>query len=332
MTKTWQIFFQPQYRVWRLWIPIVFGIYYFLFFYLFQPFKDAYFLNNTVHWTFHYAVFALIVTFSLSFCVLILPKFYPKYFLPENFSFSRFCFLVAFGLALTSILNYFNLSYFIKLDGHSLAFDNFLFKLALPTIFFTTIPLIIFTMLLFNSLTEKENEKQRVQTQLEEVGLDNKALENSLLEDKTLQNNTFEGTPQYETVLQPIIYSFGDTNNKRVFKIASEHLYYITSAQNYIEIHYRNREDKLSRLVLRNSLKAIEEELNLDMNTALIRCHKAFIINREKVIDFGGASKTGHFILAEIEEPIPISRNKFPVLEEQFQFLSDKKMEIGLPL
>jgi hypothetical protein len=332
MTKTWQTFFKPQFILWRQWVPIVFGIYYFLFFYIFQPFKVDYFLTDTVQTTYHYAIFGLIVFFSLSCCVVILPNLFPKHFLPENFTFRRFCFLVAFGLALTSTLNYFNLSYFINLEGHALAFDNFLFKLVLPTIFFTTFPLIIFTLLLFDKLTEKENEKLSKQTQLEEVSLDDDAFENSIFEDKALQNNTLEGTPQYENALEPIIYRFGDTNNKKVFKIASQNLFYITSAQNYVEIHYRNREDKLSRLVLRNSLKAIEEELNLDMKTALIRCHKAFIINREKVIDFGGAIKTGHFILAEIEESIPISRNKYTELEQQFQYILDQKMEIGLPI
>jgi DNA-binding LytR/AlgR family response regulator len=229
-------------------------------------------------------------------------------------------------------LNYFNLSYFINLDGSSLEFDSFLIKLALPTIFFTTIPLIIFTLLLFNSLTEKENEKLSKQTQMAGSEFENQALENSLAEDKKLAINDSEGTPQYEAVLEPIIYSFGDTNNKKVFKIASENFYYITSAQNYIEIFYRNKEEKLSRLVVRNSLKAIEEEMNLDMNSALIRCHKAFIINREKVVDFGGTLKSGYFTLLDIEESIPISRNKFADLEQQFQFILDKKMEIGVPV
>jgi LytTr DNA-binding domain len=293
----WQIFFQPQYKALRLWVSIGFGIYYFLFFSFFQPFKDAYFLNDPVYWTYHYAVFGFIVFFSLSTCIVVLPKFFPKAFLPENLTFNKFCLLVASGLALTLILNYFNLDYFIHLDGRQLNFSHFLFKLALPTIFFTTIPLIIFTLLLFNHLTEKENVEQSTKSQLE--------------------SSLMEGTPQYETALQPHIYHFKDTSNKKNFNIPSDRLYYITSALNYIEIYYK-KEDSIARLVMRNSLKALEEELDLDMNSGLIRCHKAFIVNREKIVEMRGSTKNGQFILAEVEEPIPISRNKFPDLEPQF--------------
>jgi hypothetical protein len=301
MNKMWQVFFQPQYKTWRLWVSIVFGIYYFSFFSTFQPFKSAYFLTNSVKMTYHYAVFGCIVFFSLNLCIVILPKFFPTHFLPINFTLKRFCLLVTSGLLLTCLLNYFNLSYFIHLDGGLLSFNHFLFSLALPTIFYTTIPLIIFTLLGFNYLTEKENVEQRKQTQLE--------------------GSRLEETPQYEGVLPVNIYHFSDILNKKNFHIASNNLYYVTSAQNYIEIHYK-KNGLPTRLVLRNSLKAIEEELNLDMNSSLIRCHKAFIINREKVVEMRGSTKSAQFILEDIEEPIPISRQKYAELEPQFKSLS----------
>jgi LytTr DNA-binding domain len=288
MNKIWQVFFQPQYKTWRLWVSIVFGIYYYLFFSTFQPFKAAYFLTNELEMTYHYIVFAFIVFFSLSICIVFLPNFFPKYFLPVNFTFSKFCLLVVSGLLLTCTLNYFNLSYFIHFDGRLLSFNHFLFSLALPTIFYTTIPLIIFTLLGFNYLTDKANVEQSQQTQLE--------------------GSRLEETPQYEETLPVHTYHFSDILNKKNFYIPSDKLYYITSAQNYIEIHYKKKEG-LARLVLRNSLKAIEEELNLDMNSPLIRCHKAFIINREKVVALNGP----------IEESIPISRQKYAELEPQFQ-------------
>jgi DNA-binding LytR/AlgR family response regulator len=153
-------------------------------------------------------------------------------------------------------------------------------------------------MLLFNYATEKEKAERSMQTQLE--------------------NNTSQETPQYEAEKQPEIFHFTDTNNKKNFYIPSDKLYYITSAQNYIEIHYQKKDGNKSRLLLRNTLRNIEEELHLDMNSALIRCHKAFIINREKVVELRSPSKAGQFVLENIEEFIPVSRQKFPDLEPQF--------------
>jgi hypothetical protein len=311
MNKMWQRFFQPEYQAWRLWFSVGISLYYFLFFYFFHPFKEDYVLTNEAKIVHSHAVFALIVLFTLINMTVVVPKYLPKYFLPKNFRINNFYLLVGVCFAITSTLNYFNLFYFFNIDGIFLGFDIFLFKVALPTIIFTSIPFIIFTLLLFNYFTEKENEAQSAQTQLDSI--------------------TLEGTPQYEDALQPKMYHFTDTSNKKNFNISSDRLYYIISAQNYIEIHYK-KDDELARLVLRNSLKALEEYMNLDMQSPLIRCHKAYIVNREKVVEFNGPSKSAYFILADIEAPIPISRQKYAELEPQFHFLYQQKIETGLPL
>ena len=56
-------------------------------------------------------------------------------------------------------------------------------------------------------------------------------------------------------------------------------LFYIESADNYVNIYYLNK-SKVSRFILRNSLKNIEESLT---EFGLIRCHRSFIVNIEKV-------------------------------------------------
>jgi LytTr DNA-binding domain len=301
MNKMWQRFFQPQYQAWRLWFSIGISFYYFLFFYFFHPFKEEYVLTNEAEMVHSHAVFALIILFTLINVIVVTPKYFPKYFLPQNFSINNFYFLVGVCFAVTSTLNYFNLFYFFNIDGVFLDFNRYWFKTSLPTLLFTTVPLIIFTLLLFNYVTEKENKELSTQTQLDSSRLE-------------------EETPQYKDALQPQIFHFTDTSNKKKFNIPNDKLYYITSAQNYIEIHYKKNEG-LARLVLRNSLKALEEDMNLDMHSTLVRCHKAFIINREKVVEVIGPSKSAHFILEDIDDPIPISRQKFAELEPQFHFL-----------
>jgi hypothetical protein len=300
MNKMWQTFFQPEYKGWRLWVSVLVSFYYFLFFLFFHPFKETYVLTNEAKMVHSHAVFALIVFFTLINVIIVLPKYFPNYFLPENFKINNFYFLVGVCFVVIPTLNYFNLYYFFNIDGAFLDFFSYWFKTSLPTILFTSIPLIIFTMLFFNYSTTKEIVERSKLTQFE--------------------GSTLEETPQYENALQPHIYHFTDVSNKKNFNIPSDKLYYITSAQNYIEIHYK-REGKLARLVLRNSLKNLEEELNLDLNSSLIRCHKAFIINREKVVKMQGSTKNGQFILEDVAESIPISRQKFAELELQFQSL-----------
>ena len=59
-----------------------------------------------------------------------------------------------------------------------------------------------------------------------------------------------------------------------------ENLLYIDSADNYATIHYLNK-SKLSHFLIRNSLKWMEE--NLTKETPLVRCHRSYIVNLDKV-------------------------------------------------
>jgi Response regulator of the LytR/AlgR family len=58
-----------------------------------------------------------------------------------------------------------------------------------------------------------------------------------------------------------------------------EHLIYIESADNYVIIHYFNK-GKISKFMLRNSLKKLEE---LFANSEIVRCHRSYMVNFEKV-------------------------------------------------
>ena len=63
------------------------------------------------------------------------------------------------------------------------------------------------------------------------------------------------------------------------FSVKKENLLYIESAENYVSICYLNN-NKVSKYLLRDTLKKMEELLQ---GTELIRCHRSFIVNFEKV-------------------------------------------------
>lgn len=70
-------------------------------------------------------------------------------------------------------------------------------------------------------------------------------------------------------------------DDKAVLKlsITRENLYFIESAENYVNIYYSNK-DKVSKYLLRNTLKKMEEVF---AGTEIIRCHRSYMVNFEKV-------------------------------------------------
>ena len=72
---------------------------------------------------------------------------------------------------------------------------------------------------------------------------------------------------------------FYDEKEELRFSVKLENLIYLESADNYVNIHYLDK-DKISRFILRNTIKRLEESLK---GTEIIRCHRSFMVNFEKV-------------------------------------------------
>lgn len=75
------------------------------------------------------------------------------------------------------------------------------------------------------------------------------------------------------------IYSFYDEKNELRLSVNKDNLLYIESADNYVIIWYLNK-GNLTKFVLRNSMKAIEEQM---VETPVIRCHRSYIVNFEQI-------------------------------------------------
>lgn len=68
--------------------------------------------------------------------------------------------------------------------------------------------------------------------------------------------------------------------------------------------------------LVRNSLKAIEEQLPIDI---FYRCHKRYIINMKHIQKVDGNARNLVLTLENIEEKIPVSRAKTETLLQHFQ-------------
>ena len=72
---------------------------------------------------------------------------------------------------------------------------------------------------------------------------------------------------------------FYDEKSILKFSVKKENLLFIESAENYVSICYLNK-GKITRYLLRDTLKRMEEKFS---GTDIIRCHRSFIVNFEKV-------------------------------------------------
>lgn len=105
---------------------------------------------------------------------------------------------------------------------------------------------------------------------------------------------------------------FQSENRKEEFRIPASALIFITSADNYIEIHYLEAGQEKKKL-LRGTLRAARDDLR--SLTAFYRCHRAFIVNLDRVISVSGNSQGYRLRLKGTSVDIPVSRNLKEELE-----------------
>lgn len=72
---------------------------------------------------------------------------------------------------------------------------------------------------------------------------------------------------------------FSDEKGVLRFSVKTENILYLESADNYVNIFYLDN-GKILRYILRNTIKRIEENIK---GTEIIRCHRSYMVNFEKV-------------------------------------------------
>ena len=100
------------------------------------------------------------------------------------------------------------------------------------------------------------------------------------------------------------IISLSSENQKERIDINLDKLLFIKSSSNYVEIF--NSDNIRRPKLLRNTLKNIEEELK--EYGSLIRCHRAYIINLNKIKNVKGNSQGYSLEIEETDQTVPVSR------------------------
>lgn len=102
-------------------------------------------------------------------------------------------------------------------------------------------------------------------------------------------------------------------NKKDKLEVNVSDFIYIASTGNYVQVYYLvNNERK--NILLRNTLKQIEVQVK-DCHS-IIKCHRAFLVNKDKIVTVKGNSQGLRLVLKDTNEEIPVSRNYSKVLGE----------------
>jgi hypothetical protein len=136
------------------------------------------------------------------------------------------------------------------------------------------------------------------------------------------KNKKLEKIEKEETVVDHTkkgMLSFNDEKGDFKLSVQSDQLLYLESADNYVKIYYLNK-GKLSNFMLRNSLKTLDEGF---ASTAMVRCHRSFIVNFDKVKVLR-KEKDGIFLALDLENvpDIPVSKTYSQRVMEKFSHYS----------
>jgi hypothetical protein len=229
---------------------------------------------------FHAALYALVTFISTSLNTFMLPWLFPAVYREEKWTVGKellhMCWhlipITAGNLLLTHWL------YGASLSWHNLL--NFLWITFVVGIF----PLWLNVLLKQQQLLKKY---QAGATWLDE------------------QLNQPEAIPQAATHL-PAVIVFVSENGKEQCTMAPGDIRYITSADNYVQIHFI-KDNKPASQLLRNTLRKAEEALSA--YPQFFRCHRAYIVNLAAVEHVSGNAQGYKLHLKDVAELIPVSRN-----------------------
>lgn len=228
---------------------------------------------------------AVIYGFITFACILVcsvgLARLFPHYFKEQDWTTGRHIFITMLTVLIVGIVNYSLTPFFLNTTYR--IYNMLWFQGA--TVLIALLPVTFYILLAQNHLLKKF-EQQAAQLELklqEKLG--------HTLEEQETTNIQFELT--------------GD-NQQEQLTLSLDDFYYIQAADNYIKIYFRKK-DLIVYTIVRMTMKRAEETL-LPWH-GLFRCHRAYIVNLDKVQHVEGNAQGYKLILQGAEEPVPVSRS-----------------------
>ena len=125
--------------------------------------------------------------------------------------------------------------------------------------------------------------------------------------------NTFVFQKEEESKVGSSKLCLMSISKKEQLEVFPKDLIMIKSDGNYMEVYYFQNE-KIAFTLLRNTMAAIES--HIIEYPFLLRCHRSYLINTDKIQSIKGNARGYIISLAGIEYDIPVSRSKIASFKE----------------
>jgi len=252
----------------RLIIAISLGIFLFLLF--FQPFQiqNPDFNNRLII----LATFGAITLVLLSIFRIIIPSLFSKVFSEEQWNLKKEILIDFLFLAFNTVA----FSFFAKYVGR------------IPITFHVVIIILIITLCAIAAIiivTEFHSLKQQVENLSESSDISEPDDGKEIEEDVEIE--------------------FESENKSEYFHLFLQQIMLIKSANNYIEVIYKQG-DRISKRLIRNTLKTTEELFS--KYPSMIRCHRSFIINKNYIQHVSKGADGLKLTLFDYPQEIHVSR------------------------
>ena len=140
--------------------------------------------------------------------------------------------------------------------------------------------------------------------------IQNRALQRNLKEAKELNKLLSER-------IKPNILEEGHItlagSTKESITVKPEDIIYMEATGNYVNVHYK-QDNKVTYKLLRITIRQVEE--TLQQHSMFIRCHRAFIVNSDKIYNVTGNAQGYKLKLYDSIEEIPVSRTYLKSLRD----------------
>ena len=116
----------------------------------------------------------------------------------------------------------------------------------------------------------------------EDFILDNHVTASTVTEpavEQTVKEAIPDPAPEVQTANNRII-NFFDEKDELQLSLRVDHIYYIESAENYVNIYYKNKENT-ERFTLRSTLKKQQDKLE---KYGFVRCHRSYLVNFANIL------------------------------------------------
>ena len=95
------------------------------------------------------------------------------------------------------------------------------------------------------------------------------------------------------------------TNDRKNIKFNLSHLLFLSSDDNYVEIHFLDK-DVRKKLIVRSSLKHLKEQL-INPISPIQQCHRQYLINIKMFSIVYSSSRSLKLQLKKFDDIIPVS-------------------------